>query len=111
MDGHSERRANLRYETKSSIVFGIFPSVGDWPANELNHSYGGISFRSNRSLKPGSTIFIRRTNCPENCPGGNACKSCRIASLATIQWSKEEKAKGENSYSVGAIYFPYGIGY
>lgn len=92
MDGNRERRANLRYETKSSIIFGIFHSEDYWPANQLNHSYGGISFRSDRSLKPGSTIYIRHTICQENCPGGKAGEHCRIASLATIQWSKEVKA-------------------
>jgi len=111
MDGNRERRANLRYKTKSSIIFGIFHSIGDWPANQLNHSYGGISFRSSRRLKPGSTIYIRRTNCSENCPGGKACESCRMLSLATSQWCKEEKATGETSYSVGAKYLPYGTGY
>lgn len=111
MDSHDEKRGELRYKTKSSIIFQLFNSFKYYPAEEFNHSGRGISFVNNNYLKSGSIIHIRRVKCPENCTRGIACECCRTTTLATVRWCQKNEGSSESSYLVGAKYFEYGIGY
>ena len=67
MDSYDEKRGELRYKTKSSIIFQIFNSVEYYPAEKFNHSGRGISFVNSHYLKSGTIIYIRRVKCQENC--------------------------------------------
>lgn len=111
MADHSEKREEIRYTTNTPIIFRTFQSFDYFRAKELNHSNDGISFESNFELQPGTVVLVRREKCLENCQRGKACDSCRTTTLATVHWCRERKAPGVTSYSVGAKYFPYGIGY
>ena len=111
MECYDEKRGELRYDTKSSIVFQIFNSVEHHPAEKYNHSGRGISFVNNHYLKSGTVIYIRRVKCQENCTPGIACEGCRTTALATVRWCRKNEDSDDSSYSVGAKYFEYGIGY
>ncbi len=111
MDSYDEKRGELRYKTKSSIIFQIFNSFEYYPAEKFNHSGRGISFVNSHYLKSGTVIYIRRVKCQENCTRGIACESCRTTTLATVRWCQKNEGSSGSSYSVGAKYFEYGIGY
>ncbi len=112
MHGHREKRTDKRYKTSTPLIVSpTFESFDYYRATELNHSNNGISFKGGFGLKPGTIILIRRENCPENCNRSKACGNCRMTSLATITWVNESKVPGVDSYSFGAKYFPYAIGY
>ncbi len=111
MPEYIERRSNPRYHTIVPRIVRIFNSSHSHRARELNHSNNGIFFENSVDLKSGTIIQIRRENCPKDCTGGKACESCRMTTLATIQWCKKNITEGIPSYSVGAKYFPHSIGY
>ena len=111
MIGCSEKRLNERYPTNIDKDIRPFNAVEFHRAKEMNHSSNGISFTLPVELKPGTVIQIVRTACPENCQKGRVCESCRQLSLATVKWCRENNGGGMRSYSVGAKYFEYGIGY
>ena len=111
VNGLDERRAEKRYGTDASVIFQLFCSSVYHRAIELNHSNSGVLFEGNVGLKPGAIVYIRRASCPQDCPKGDACESCRTISLASIKWCNEKGAADLPLYSVGAKYFEYGIGY
>jgi hypothetical protein len=86
-------------------------SFNSHQAKELNHSHSVISFEVDICLKPGAIVYMRREICPQNCPNGDACESCRTIGLATIKWCNKRGAADLPLYSVGVKYFEYGIGY
>ena len=89
MPEYIERRSNPRYHTIVPRIVRIYNSSHSHRARELNHSNNGIFFENSDVLKSGTIIQIRRENCPKNCTGGRACESCRMTTLATIQWCKK----------------------
>ena len=105
MPEYIERRNNPRYHARIPMLVRIFNSLDFHQAKELNHSNNGISFENRIYLKSGTIIHIRRKNYPKNCNGGKVCESCRMITLATIKWCKENITAGVTSYSVGAKYF------
>lgn len=114
MESYDEKRREERYESQSSIIYQIFNSVENHPAIEFNHSDNGISFSNSHYLKSGTVLYIRRVKGQENCSRGVTCECCRTATLATVRWcqkNEDSKDSNDSSYSVGAKYFEYGIGY
>ncbi len=111
MDSHDEKRGELRYKSNSSIIFQIFNSVEYYNAEEFNHSGRGISFVNSHYLKSGTVVYIRRAKGQENCSRGIACECCRTTTLATVRWCQKNEGSSESTYSVGAKYFEYGVGY
>lgn len=106
-----ERRAERRCGAEMPAILKLFPSFDPYRTKEINHSTCGISFEAGVCLKPGAVVYIRHQGCPENCPQGKACESCRTVGLATIKWCNEKGAADLPLYLVGAKYFEYGIGY
>ena len=95
MDSYDEKRGELRYKTKSSIIFQIFNSYNkNYPAKGFNHSGRGISFVNNNYVKSGTIIYLRRVNCSENCTGGIACECCRTTTLANVRWCQKNEEIG-----------------
>jgi hypothetical protein len=111
MDSYDEKRGELRYKSNSSIIFQIFNSVEYHNAEEFNHSGRGISFVNSHYLKSGTVVYIRRVKGQENCSRGISCECCRTTTLATVRWCQKNEDSSESSYSVGAKYFEYGVGY
>ena len=110
MNGLDERRAEKRYRTDVPVIFQTLSGFDYLRAKELNHSNSGISFEASVALKPGAIVYISHERCPENCPKGDACESCRTTILATVKWC-HENISSKMTYLGGAKYFEYGIGY
>ena len=112
MNGLDERRAERRYGIDVPVIFQLFcsSSYHRHRAKKLNHSNSGVSFEASVGLKPGAIVYIRRKRCPDSCQKGKACESCRTTTLATVKWC-HENTPSKMTYSLGAKYFEYGIGY
>jgi hypothetical protein len=100
-----ERRVDIRYINNSSLICQLFPSDNNYHAKGFDHSNTGISFKSGYEFKSGTVVYIRREGCPQKCPAGEACKSCRPTALATIKWCKQVKNPCMSPYLAGAKYF------
>lgn len=99
-----ERRSDLRHITKPSIICQLFPSDNNYHAKGFDHSNTGISFKSGYEFKSGTVVYLRREDCSQKCPAGEACKSCRPMALATIKWCKQVDEAWMSSYLAGAKY-------
>ena len=102
-----EKRSGPRYKTKASLICRLFQSDNNNNAKAFDHSNTGLSFVSCNEFKSGAVVYIRRENCPPKCPAGDACKSCRPITLATIKWCKQVEGACMNTYLAGAKYFAY----
>ncbi len=111
MVGCQERRLTERYGIHLDKLIRPFNADVLHRARETNHSGKGICFALPVALKPGTVIQIIRTECSEKCQGGPECSSCKQNILATVIWCLENNGEGMRSYSIGAKYFEYGIGY
>jgi len=100
----NEKRKDSRHRLNAALICRTNLSGVAYHAVKLNHSSAGISFKSHYDLKPGTVVYIRRENCPPNCPGAPACESCRTVTLATVKWCKPFERKG-NTFLTGAKYF------
>ncbi|MEW6673962.1 MAG: hypothetical protein AB1427_19900 [Thermodesulfobacteriota bacterium] len=99
-----EKRKGSRYRLNAALVCRTNLSGAAYQAKKIDHSDAGISFRSNYDLKPGTIVYIRRESCPQNCPGEEACESCRTVTLATVKWCRHREVNGTGSYLTGAKY-------
>ncbi|MBT8365479.1 MAG: hypothetical protein KJP23_12305 [Deltaproteobacteria bacterium] len=59
MKTDEEKRACERYCYAADIAFSYFNKEHSYNAEILNLGLGGMSFKSNLSLKPGATVYIR----------------------------------------------------
>jgi len=68
MPARSENRFEGRYGSRAFITYSLF-SIKYWHyrhSKARNHSQGGLFFKSDTSLSPGATIYIRiENNIPE----------------------------------------------
>jgi len=96
---------DFQQKVNASLIYQINLSGVDYRAKKLGHSSTGISFKSYYDLKPGTIVYIRHECCPPNCPGGKACESCRMVTLATVKWCRKIANEGMDSYFVCAKYF------
>lgn len=111
MAGKEERRKNPRCEAYIPIIFRPFNSPDYSPAKELNHSNNGISFQTRFDIKPGTIIQVRSEGMYKSHSCNRSCEGCRTTTLAKILWCHKNETSGTASYSVGAKYFEYGMGY
>jgi len=99
-----EKRKDSRHRVNAPLICQTNLSGSNYRAKKLEHSHTGLSFKSKYDLKPGTTVYIRRESCPQNCPMGKACESCRHVTLATVQWCRQLESIGIASYLTGAKY-------
>jgi hypothetical protein len=100
-----EKRKDSRHKLSASLICRTNLSGANYRAKKLDHSNTGISFKSHYDLKPGTIVYIRRESCPQNCPGGRACESCRMVTLATTKWCQQSEGERTGLYLTGAKYF------
>ena len=100
-----EKRKDSRHRMNASLICQTNLSGVNYHAKKLDHSDTGLSFKSNYDLKPGTIIYIRRESCPQHCPGGKACESCRTVTLATVKWCQRFEGEEMGLYQTGARYF------
>ena len=106
-----EDREEFRQGVSAALTCRINIIGKHWPAEKIDHSNAGISFKSGFGLKPGTVLYIRQEKCLPDCPGEKACDSCRTVMLASVKWCREYEEGGANSYLVGAKYIPNSSGY
>jgi len=111
MAGLQDKRNGKRYRIQAPIIFRRMTGFDYHQGQKVNHSDGGLAFTCNTSLHPGSIVLIRHSGCPDDCVRGEACFSCRSVALATVRWCNSNTPSKDHSFSVGAKFFDYGIGY
>jgi hypothetical protein len=105
VDTLTEKRACKRRSFTAPIVYTYFNRQYPFDAQTLNHGDGGLSFKSNRFLKPGATLHIRVKEFRSNEPCTGDSKGLRSQTLAEVKWCKEMPDSDLFSYTVGARYY------
>ena len=101
METTAEKRAGGRHSYTAQIVFSYFNKEHCFDAQTLNHSAGGMCFKSNFFVQPGSTVYIRVKKFAQSNSRTGLCHGLRSVTLAEVKWRDEE---------LDARLFPYGVG-
>jgi hypothetical protein len=99
------KRAYDRCSYAVPISFSYFNGEHCFDAQTLNHCSGGMSFKSNFFLKPGTTLFIRVKEFHPNGSCTGACAGLRSATLAEVKWCTQVEDTETGAYGVGVEYY------
>ena len=105
MNTHAEKRAYERHSYAADIAFSYFNKEHSYNAEIRNLGMGGMCFKSNLSLQPGATIYIRLIKNHPNGSGSVFCEGLHLVTLAEVKWCHETNGAGTLPYGVGVKYF------
>ena len=105
MKTDEEKRACERYCYAADIAFSYFNKEHSYNAEILNLGLGGMCFKSNLSLQPGATVYIRLKKTRPNGSGTGHCEGLRSVALAEVKWCSELPGATALPFSVGVKYF------
>ena len=100
-----EKRSSVRHLYRGSIKFSIFNQRDCLEAESVDVCTQGLKFRSNRALKPGTTICIRAARSKDSCSSDGAGDCLRLTALAKVKWCREIDGSKVSHYEVGARYY------
>ena len=105
MNAHAEKRSYERQCYSADIAVSYFNKEHSYTAYTLNIGTGGMCFKSNLSLKPGATVYIRlkKTHPNDSCSG--FCEGLHFVTLAEVKWCHEAPVADTFPYGVGVKYF------
>ena len=105
MKRHLEKRACERHSYAADIVFSYFNKEHSYNAEIRNLGRGGMCFRSNLFLKPGTTVYIRLKKIHPNAIRTGCCEGLHLVTLADVKWCREAPGSEAFPYGVGVKYF------
>jgi hypothetical protein len=105
METNAEKRACERHRFAADIAFSYFNKKNSHNAEILNLSMGGMCFKSNLSLQPGTNICIRLEKIHPNGPGNGYCEGLHLITLADVKWCQETPDSEAFPYGVGVKYY------
>jgi hypothetical protein len=105
MKTDEEKRACDRHGYAADIAFSYFNKEHSYCAKMLNLGAGGMCFKSNIRLQPGTAVYIRLKKTDPNSPGCLHCDGLRSVALAEVKWCSELLDATALSYGVGVKYF------
>jgi hypothetical protein len=105
METNAEKRACQRNRYAADIAFSYFNKEHSYSAAIVNLGIGGMCFKSNLSLQPGATIYIRLKKIPPNGSCSGFCEGLRSVTLAEVKWCSQVAGDEASLYGVGVKYF------
>ena len=99
-----EKRSDLRYRFRASIIYAAFNTNNYHDAEVVDVGKKGMSFRSRSPLKPGASIFIRMEKYSNVSSDIAAEMRPRSVTLAEVKWCRELISIFETHYHIGVIY-------
>jgi len=105
MKTNAEKRVCSRHNYTVPITVSYFNKESYVEGQTFNHCTGGMCFKSNSLLQPGTTVLIRVKNFhpKKSCTG--LCDGLRSVTLAEVKWCEEELDANGFSYGVGVKYY------
>ncbi len=101
MAAYVEQRAYKRYDYQVPIAYEYYQSNNLVDAKMLNHSMGGMCFKSNHAIPKGVEIYIKMINYS---PIASA-PECREGYRAEVRWCRKASREGMSHYEVGVNYY------
>lgn len=105
MKTDEEKRACERHGYAADIAFSYFNEKIVYNAEILNLGLGGMCFKSNLSLKPGATVYIRLKKTHPNGTRSCSCEGLRSITIGEVKWCSELPGAPALPYGVGVKYF------
>ena len=104
MDDIADRRASERHSCDTVAAISYFNQTPSYDARLLNYGAGGMCFRSNLFLRPGTTVCIRVKECRSFGSLKDKGDGLRCLSLAEVKWCHELTGAESAAYGVGVKY-------
>ena len=105
MEKTQEKRTCNRYRHTVPIAVSYFNQAQYFNAQIQNHSPGGMCFKSNYALQPGTVVYIRVKKVHPNGSSTGIGEGLRMVTLAKVKWCMDEPDAPAYSYRLGVKYF------
>ena len=101
-----DNRQDERFSSHAPVIFSRFgtQSHREYASMTFNHSRKGMCLEAAEALSPGTTLYIRRADKPEDEHYEASWKHLRTFSLAEVKWCRELADKFGTYYCVGLKY-------
>lgn len=99
-----EKRSKPRYYDQGSVICRHFNFENDYDGQMLNFSQNGMCIRTDRFFKPGTAVLIRIDSYPKGDAVRQEEGGLRAATLAQVQWSRDDEDLPGHRYTSGVRY-------
>ena len=102
--------SNKKFQYGAPLLFTRFDSsyLGDeyyGKGEKINHSPGGLSFKTSVSLKPGEFLLIKMDSDPSKYLGPNAWEGYRSITMAKVEECRPIYDEPKSSYFINTSYY------
>ena len=108
MNDYIDQRVPDRPKCTAAIKFSYFNKESLYEAQILNYSDVGMCFKSEVSLQPDATVYIRLKDAPQQGDYSTDNRGLRSATLAEVKWCREIQDETKPFYEIGVKYLRTG---
>ena len=103
-----EKRISDRHRFQADMICAVFNTDKYFPARMGNYGQGGLYFESATAVKPGTTLFIRLSDCPVEDSACRLSEGFRTTTLGEVRWCAKLAYEDSPAYGFGVKYYqPY----
>ena len=103
----AEKRQDERIISHAPLIVALFNTKfrREYASMTFNHSRGGMCLESAEPFKPGSVLYIRLNNAPDDQLYHGNRDHLRTSTLGEVKWSRECRDKFSTYYQLGVKYY------
>ena len=103
----ADQRENVRIRSHAPLSFARFSTKfhREYASMTFNHSKSGMCFEAPEPFKPGSVLFIRLNNAPDDQLYQDNREHLRTSTLAEVKWCREFRDNFSTYYRLGVKYY------
>ena len=101
------KRQDERIKSHAPLIVARFSTKfhREYASMTFNHSRGGMCLEAPEPFKPGSVLFVRLNNAPEDQLYQDNRQHLRTTTLAEVKWCREFRDKYSTYYRLGVKYY------
>jgi hypothetical protein len=108
MNDYTDQRGSERSNCTATIKFSYFNKQPSYEAQILNYSDVGMCFKSEVSLQPDATVYIRLKDAPRQGDFSTDNHGLRSVTLGEVKWCREIQDETKPFYEIGVKYLKVG---
>jgi len=102
-----DQRKDERFDSHAPLVVTLFSTKfrREYDSMSFNHSKGGMCLEVAEPFNPGSVLYIRLSNAPEDQVYQGNRDHLRTTTLAEVKWIREYQDNFSTYYRIGVKYY------
>jgi hypothetical protein len=103
----AEKRQDERIPSHAPLIVSLFSTRlrHECASMTFNHSKEGMCFELTEPFNPGTVLFIRMNNDPDDQVYDNNREHLRTSTLGEVKWCREYRDKFSSNYRIGVKYY------